>query len=108
MRDKIKNFFVFLGHGWTTGIRGKFGLVLLVFGVFLFSRLFFGDISIQGFVINAIKYDRGQHVLDSEMAKYNEIENHIKLIQEHSPDYMEEISIKYLNMANKKTKILKI
>jgi hypothetical protein len=108
MWNKIKNFFGFLATAWTGGIRGKVGVLCLRFATFMFVRMFFGDVSIQKFIFSAIYLDREQTQLAQDTAKLHEYENHIRLIQNYSPDYIEELGLKYLNIGDKDMKILKI
>lgn len=106
--EKIKNFFGFIGRAWTGGIRGKIGMLCALFAVFMLVRMFFGDVSMQKFVINIWHLGAEQRQLASDTEKLTIYQNHIKLIQNYSPDYVEELGLKYLNVGPKDTKILKI
>lgn len=108
MKEKIKNFFRFLGAAWTGGIRGKIGILCAVFAAFMFFRIFFGEVTAQRFVINIWRLNAEQEQLDKEVAKLETYQKHIKLIQGYSPDYVEELGLKYLNVGDPKAKILKI
>ena len=108
MWDKIKNFFGFLGRAWSGGYRGKIGLFCVFFAAFMFGRIFFGEVSAQRFVMNIWRLNAEQQQLATEKAKLEKLEMHIKLIQNYSPDYVEELGLKYLNIGDPKMKILKI
>lgn len=108
MWDKIKNFFGFLGRAWTGGIRGKIGILAAIFAAFMFVRIFWGEVSAQKFVINIWRLDAEQQQLVREQEKLAAYEKHIKLIQSYSPDYVQELGLKYLNVGDPNTRILKI
>lgn len=108
MWDKIKNFFSFLGAAWSGGIRGKIGLLCAIFAAFMFFRIFFGEVTLQRFVINIWKLGAEEEQLIAEQKKLEMFEKHIKLIQNYSPDYVEELGLKYLNIGDPRAKILKI
>jgi hypothetical protein len=106
--EKIKNIFIFIGRGWSQSIRGKIGVVALLFALFVIVRMFFGTVSVQKFVMNTWKLDAEEKQLAMEKEKLENVQNHIILIQKHSPDYVEELGLKYLNIGDPNAKILKI
>lgn len=108
MLDKIKNLFGFLGRAWAGGIRGKIGVLAAIFAFFMFVRIFFGEVSAQKFVINIWRLNSEQQQLVSEQTKLQTLKHHIKLIQNYSPDYIEEIGLKYLNIGDPNAKVLKV
>lgn len=108
MREKIKNLFSFTGRAWSGGARGKLGILLALFAAFMFVRIFFGDVNIQKFVINIWRLNHEQTHLVAEQTKLETIQRHIKLLQNYSPDYVEELGLKYLNIGDPMIKILKI
>lgn len=108
MKEKIKNFFKFIGTAWAAGIRGKIGLLCGIFATFMFIGIFWGDVSIQKFVINLWRLNEEQQELTLETKKLDTIKHHIKLIENYSPDYIEELGLKYLNIGDKQIKELKI
>lgn len=108
MWEKIKNFFGFIGRAWSGGIRGKVGVLCAIFAAFMFVRIFWGEVSAQKFVINIWHLNSEQQQLASEQKKLDQLETHIKLIQNYSPDYVEELGLKYLNIGDAHAKILKI
>ena len=107
MKGKIKKLFQFIGRAWTGGIYGKFGIILAIFAFFLFIRIFWGDVNIQRFAMNIFHLRNAQEQLIEETATLNEIKTHIKLIQNYSPDYIEELGLRYLNIGDPRVKILK-
>ena len=108
MEEKIKNFFGFIGRAWTDGIYGKFGIVMLVFALFIFVRMFWGDVNVQKLIINVWRLHGEQEQLAAEQEKLQKIQRHIELLQGYSADYVEELGLKYLNIGDAKYKILKI
>lgn len=108
MKGKIKNLFKFIGRAWSGGIRGKLGLGLTGFATFMFIGLFWGDVNIQRFTLNSFQLNRERTQLASEQTKLNDLNKHIELLQGYSADYVEELGLKYLNIGDPKTKILKI
>ena len=108
MKEKIKNFFGFIGRAWSDGIYGKFGIVMLVFALFIFVRMFWGDVNVQKLIINVWRLHGEQEQLAAEQEKSQKIQRHIELLQGYSADYVEELGLKYLNIGDAKYKILKI
>ena len=108
MKEKIKNLFGFIAAAWTGGPRGKIGIALTILALFMFVRMFLGDMNIQRFVINTwnLRHERAEL---AELTKTREtLEHHIELLKNGSPDYIEELGLQYLNIGNAKYKILKI
>ena len=108
MKGKIKNLLNFIGRAWSGGVRGKIGLAFALFAAFMFVQMFLGDVSIQRFAINAWRLNGEQKQLAAEQNKLDSLHRHIELLQSYSPDYVEELGLKYLNIGDPKTKILKI
>lgn len=108
MNEKIKNFFGFVRTAWGGGIRGKLGIFFAIIALFMFLRIFFGQVSAQKFVMNIWHLNAEQQQLATEKAKLAMFEKHIRLIQSYSPDYVEELGLKYLNIGDPKARILKI
>lgn len=108
MKGKIKNLFSFIGRAWTGGIYGKFGIILFLFAFFLFVRVFWGDVNVQRFAMNIFHLRNAQEQLVAEQATLDELKRHIKLLQNYSPDYVEELGLRYLNIGDPRVKILKI
>lgn len=106
--DKIKKLFVFLGAAWGGSFRGKIGILCALFASFMFVRMFFGDVNIQRFVMNIWTLNRAEQTLVAETGQLEHLQNHIRLIQNYSPDYIEELGLKYLNIGDPATKILKV
>ena len=108
MKEKIKNLFSFIGRAWSDGVRGKIGVALAIFATITFIGLFWGDVSLQRFGINMWRLGQEREHLAQEQATLNQINQHIKLLQNYSPDYIEELGLKYLNVGDPRVKILKI
>jgi len=58
--------------------------------------------------MNIWRLNAAQTQLQAEQAKLEQLEKHIQLVQRNSPDYIEELGLKRLNIGDSKTKILKI
>lgn len=108
MKGKIKNLFSFISRAWSGGARGKLGVVLSLFACFMFIGMFWGDVSIQRFGVNIWRLHNEQKLLANEKQTLDDIRRHIQLLQNYSPDYVEELGLKYLNIGDPKAKILKI
>ena len=108
MKEKIKNFFGFVGRAWSGGIRGKVGILFALFAGFMFIRVFWGDVNVQKFIINIWHLRAEQQTLAEQPAELDALRRHIDLLQNYSPDYVEELGLKYLNMGPGDVKILKI
>lgn len=108
MKEKIKNFFEFMGRAWSGGLRGKFGIIFTIFAAFMFVRIFWGEVNVHKFIGNIWRLNAEQEQLTVEQSKLNAINRHIELLQGYSADYVEELGLKYLNIGDPKAKILKI
>ena len=108
MKEKIKNLFGFIGRAWTGGPRGKIGILLAVFALFVFIRMFLGNMNIQRFVMNAWSLNRERAELAELERTRDTLEHHIELLRNGSPDYVEELGLQSLNIGDPKFKILKI
>jgi cell division protein FtsB len=108
MKEKIKNLFAFISTAWVSGRHGKLGVVMTFLAIFWSIGIFTGKTTIQGFVVNIWRLNAAQEQLQTEQAKLRQLETHIELVQKNSPDYIEELGLKRLNMGDSKTKILKI
>ena len=107
MKEKIKELLSFTGSAWRGSMRGKIGLVLALFAIFVFIRMFVGETSVQGFVMNYWRQAAEQKQLTAEQAKLAEVSRNVHLIQNHSPDYIEELAQKHLNLGDPRVRILK-
>jgi len=107
MKTKIKNLLSFAGSAWRGGFRGKIGLLLALFAIFVIIRMFVGVRTVQGFVIDSVRLAQEHKQLQAEHEKLNQIGRRIHLIQRHSPDYIEELSQQHLNLGDPRVRILK-
>lgn len=105
---KIKNLFGFMGRAWAGGIRGKVGILFAIFAAFMFVRIFWGEVNVQKFIINIWRLNTEQHQLATQIDELTALQRHIELLQQYSPDYVEELGLKYLNIGDAEIKILKI
>lgn len=108
MKDKIKNLFHLIGAAWRGGIHGKIGVFFAIFGTFMFIRIFAGDVNITRFVANIWHLSHERIELSAEETKLNTINHHIELLENYSPDYVEELGLRYLNIGDPAYRVLKI
>ena len=108
MKDKIKNLFGFIGHAWAGGIHGKVGIFFALFALFMFVRIFWGDVNVASFVANIWHLNTERQELIAEQTKLEKIDRHIDLLENYSPDYVEELGLRYLNTGDAEYKVLKI
>lgn len=108
MKEKIKNLFRFIGRAWSGGLWGKLGVFATIITLILFTRLFTGDVSIQRFSMDIWRLRHAQEQLASERATLDTLNHRIDLLQNYSPDYINELGLRYLNVGPKGVKILKI
>ena len=80
----------------------------MIFAVFMFIRMFWGEVNIQQLIINIWRLNGEQEQLVAEQKELEAIKRHIELLQGYSADYVEELGLKYLNIGDPKVKILKI
>ncbi|MBR4892138.1 MAG: hypothetical protein IKZ34_03095 [Alphaproteobacteria bacterium] len=107
MKEKIKNLFSFLGRAWSGSIRGKLGILLAIIASFLFIGIFCGNVSVQRVGLNIWHLNKAQEQLDAETEALKGIQHHIQLLQNYSPDYINELGLKYLNIGDPQVKILR-
>ena len=107
MKEKIKNLFAFMSRAWTAGFHGKLGVIMTLVAVFWSIGIFTGKTTLQGFIANIWRLNAAQVQLQQEQEKLNQLEHHIELVQQNSPDYIEELGLQRLNMGDSRTKILK-
>ena len=106
--EKIKNFFGFIGRAWTGGWHGKIGIACAIFALFMFIRMFLGDMNVQRFVMNAWNLNHERAELAEREQELDILQHHIDLLKNGSPDYIEELGLQYLNIGDPKFRILKI
>ena len=108
MKEKIKNFFGFIGRAWAGGAHGKWGIICTLIALFMFIRMFLGDMNIQRFVINAWNLNSERIELATQQQIRDTLEHHLELLRNASPDYIEELGLQYLNIGDPRFRILKI
>jgi cell division protein FtsB len=107
MKEKIKSLLLFAGEAWRGSMRGKIGLLMVLFALFAFGRMFVGTTSVQGFVQGTFRLASERRQLTAEQARLAAVDEHIRLIQTRSPDFIEELAQKHLNMGDPNLRILR-
>nr|MBQ0090919.1 hypothetical protein [Candidatus Enterousia merdequi] len=109
MKEKIKNLFAFLQRAWVAGPHGKYGILIMLFALFLFVRLFCGEQSLQNFIVNCWKLNQERTELALAQKQLNQTQHHIYLLQHpnSSTDYVEEMGLQTLNLGDPEFKELK-
>lgn len=108
MWKKVKQFTKFLIKGTFAGWSGFLGFVLFAIGIFLAFQLLFGENNLVRAMKNSYRINNQELALNNELSEIKTLEHHIELIQNHSKDYIEELSQKYLNSGASDNKIVKI
>ena len=107
MWKKVKALMSFLWSAWRGSVRGKIGVALILFSVLILVRLFLGDVSIQKIIGDKFRLGREEIQLEQEKYKLHQMEKHISLLQNRSPDYVEELAQKHLNIGSPNVRVLK-
>ena len=74
----------------------------------MFFHVLFGQVNVARFVANIWHLNAEQQELATEQSKLETMNRHIKLLENYSPDYVEELGLKYLNIGDPAFKVLKI
>ena len=107
MIGKVKDLLSFLWNSWRDGTNGKIGVLCILFSILIFGRLLFGEVSLHRLIGNRWHLQDEIVQMNTEREKLEALEKHIQLIQTRSPDYVEEIAGKHLNIGSPKVKILR-
>ncbi len=107
MKAKVKQFGNFIFDAVSSGWRGVIGLIVCSVSVYLLLQLFISQNNIIRYWQNSLKISAQSEKLADEESKITVLEKRIRLIQNHSPDYVEELAQRYLNTGNSKTKIIR-
>ena len=107
MLEKIKSAFAILFDGTFKSWRGFLGMAMILFSLYFLIGLFTGVASIQHYIRNLRNTKTSDTRISAKQKELSMINLHIKLIQEHSPDFVSEMAIKYLNMGDPNSSIIK-
>jgi cell division protein FtsB len=107
MWDKIKSAFTVFFTGMFSSMRGFLGAAMVAVSVYFFVGLFTGVASIQNYIKNLNSMHTSTSRIEAEQQKLDTINHHIKLLQEHSPDFVSEMALRHLNMGDPKSLIIK-
>ncbi|MDR0319787.1 MAG: septum formation initiator family protein [Rickettsiales bacterium] len=107
MFGKIKQLLEFLRLALRGGWQGVIGALLIPLALWLLFAAVFDE----GGLVQLVKLSRAEarmeRVVAEKRAKLDDLNLHIGLLNNRSPDYMEELIQKRLNMAEQGTKVLK-
>jgi cell division protein FtsB len=107
MWDKIKSAFTVFFTGMFSSGRGLLGAAMVAVSIYFFIGLFTGIASIQNYIRNLNATHTSTARIEAEQKKLDTINLHIKLLQEHSPDFVSEMALRHLNMGDPKSLIIK-
>jgi cell division protein FtsB len=107
MGEKIKSIAGIFLRGLFASWRGMAGAALIVFSLYLFTGFFTGTTNVQNYVRNARELGQIDAKIAAVRAQLDATNSHIRLIQEHSPDFVSEMASKHLNLGDPKIMILK-
>ncbi|MCL2737757.1 MAG: hypothetical protein FWE17_02760 [Alphaproteobacteria bacterium] len=107
MKEKIKDLLSFCGEAWRGRMRGKIGLLMVLFALFMMVRMFVGSTSVHGYIRGHINLSRERAQLAVEQERLSAVNTHIALVQSHSPDFIKELAQKRLNVGDPNLRILR-
>ena len=107
MGEKIKSLALTFVRGATGGLQGFIGAALTIISVCFLAGLFTGTTNIQTYFRNRNALGNTDAKIESLQGQLDAANLHIKLIQSHSPDFISEMALKYLNLGDPKMMILK-
>ena len=107
MKDKIKNLFRFIGRAWRGGWRGKIGLFMACLALYFFIGFFRGTTNVRTAVSNIWQISNERTELTAAHQKLSTIQKHIDLLKSNSPDYVQELGLRYLNIGNPGLRVLR-
>lgn len=107
MTQKIKQLLEFLRLALRGGARGVIGVLAIPVLIYMLYIAIFAD----GGLIQLVQKIRAENnmtfVVSEKQARLDNLNMHINLIKSYSPDYIEELVQKHLNMAAPDVRILK-
>jgi cell division protein FtsB len=107
MLDKIKSAARVFFHGMTSSLTGLSGAVLVVLSLYLLAGLFTGVANVQNFIKNWNELGKTDSKIAALQQQLDRTNLHIKLLQQHSPDFVSEMALRHLNLGDPKLMIIK-
>ncbi|MDR0449345.1 MAG: septum formation initiator family protein [Rickettsiales bacterium] len=107
MFTKIKQLLEFLRLALRSGPAGLLGVLLIPLFLYLLYAAIFAEGGLVQFIQRTRDADRMEQAVAYKRAALGDLNLRIELIKNRSPDYMEELIQKNLNMAAPGTRILK-
>jgi hypothetical protein len=107
MWGKIKSALAVFFRGAFSGMHGFIGAALIVFSVWLWVGFFTGAANIQNYIRGLRNVGAADARIDALRARLNRTELRIKLLQEHSPDFVAEMGLVHLNLGDPALKEIK-
>jgi len=100
MWEKIKSVILFFVRGSVQGWRGPLGAAMIIFSVYLCFGFFTGVTNIQNYIRNLRELERIDARTEMTRKRLEATNRHLKLLSEHSPDFVSEMALRHLNMGD--------
>ena len=107
MLEKIKSIFRVFFKGAIQSFPGFIGAAMVVLSVYFVIGLFTGTANIQNLVRNRIALSKADGKIAAAEEQLDRVNLHIKLLQEHSKDFISEMALKHLNLGDPNLLIIK-
>ena len=107
MAKKIKSALGVFFRGMFGGWRGAVGTALIVFSLYMLAGLFNGATNIQNYIRDKRELATADARIIAARKRLDAANQHIKLMREHSPDFVSEMAMKHLNLGDPGVRILK-
>ena len=107
MWEKIKSMPVVFIRGAFSGIYGFVGAALIVFSIWLWAGFFMGVSNVQNYARNLSALDAADGRIAALRERLDRTELHIKLLQDHSPDFVAEMGLTHLNIGDPAVRVVK-
>lgn len=107
MWQKIKSVLLVFVRGAFSSWKGFLGAVMIVASIYLFTGLFTGIASVQNYIKNARALNKADDKIAAIRSELETTNRHIKLLLDHSPDFVSEMAVKYLNLGDPNAKVIK-
>jgi len=107
MWDKIKSALGVFFRGAFQSLSGFAGAAMVLLSLYFCFDLLTGTASLQNFIKNRRDLGRADTAIEIRQKQLDKVNMHIRLIQEHSPDFISEMALRHLNLGDPKVLIIK-